>query len=559
MDKPSLSVIFVLFGLISVQCAAARRQSHSRGGATSRPNIVFILGDDIGQHNLGYRNNITKTPNLDSLAASGLQMDNFYVEKWCLPSRGAIMTSRYSVHTGLSPTHPYPWSASNAWGMALDKQYTFLPAMLKKAGYSTHMLGKWNLGIYSEEFTPTSRGFDSYFGYLSPDEDYYTHFKWPAFHGEGIPNNFQGTDLYNNTEPAYNYTSPNNSAYNGTYSTYMYSAEMKKILAAASLDKDKPFFLYLAAQSTHSPYEAPQKYHDLYPDLPDDGYQRLMHSMVSAFDDLVGDVIDSLKEHDLWNNTLLLFTSDNGAPEGKFNSSAPAGRNNCGGSAFPYRGGKFTQWEGGTHQNAFFNGGTPVLPETCRGKHASGLMHLVDLFPTFAAVAGVTNLTKYNDEGRHFFDGVDQWEYISTCGKADSPRSNVLNWYGDDQNGAYRSGDWKIVVGATSHFCWMGNYTDPRDDGQCSTKGMKEPCADKPCLFNLADDIREMNNVAGDHPDIVDKLMTEFKAFGQKACGKAHGEANPCLSFANSTEETEWVAQYLKYGYVSPLGHVPPV
>ena len=187
------------------------------------------------------------------------------------------------------------------------------------------MLGKWNLGMWAKRYTPIGKGFDSYLGYMSPDEQYYTHYKWPPFsggkggvcgYGSSLPDLFNITDLINGTDGVLAAT---DGRYFGVYSTFMYGAEAERILHEAAARKagavggGAPFFLYLAAQSIHTPLEAPDQYIAMYPDAPsgkDNSDAQLIHAMVSALDELFGNVTNTLKSTGMWEDTLMVFTSD---------------------------------------------------------------------------------------------------------------------------------------------------------------------------------------------------------------------------------------------------------
>ena len=208
---------------------------------------------------IGHKNNITSSPYIDALFSGGLEMKQLYSHKWCAPTRASLMTGRLPYHTGIEHGSLGSYAAAEPY-LALHANYSFLPRTMKNAGYRTHMLGKWNLGFWNKDATPVGRGFDSYFGYLSPDEQYYTHFKWPAYedkvggmYNTTLPHIPYITDLSNGTGPALH------NPYNGTYSTFMYAAEATQIIAEEASKKDGvPFFLYLAVQSIHTPLEAPQ-------------------------------------------------------------------------------------------------------------------------------------------------------------------------------------------------------------------------------------------------------------------------------------------------------------
>lgn len=340
--------------------------------APLRPNIIFVLADDLGWGNIGVHNGgVTLSPHIDALFTRGLTLNQSYVHKWCAPTRASLMTGRLPYKTGVEHGSLGTYAAPEQY-LALSQDWTFLPRTLSDAGYATHMLGKWNLGFWASRYQPVGRGFDSYLGYLGPDGQYYTHFKWPPYHGGSgtpadysadLPSFYDLKDLTNNTgRPAVN--GSNVTAYQGVYSTYMYAAEARRIIgahaaarqaaeralqaallhaAAAAADvappppaalaaaADRPFFLYMAAQSIHTPLEAPAAYVSLYPDAPNGNSTppsdaQLVHAMVSALDDLVGNITDAVRRAGEWERTLVVFSSDNGG--------------DTHGNNYPLRGGK---------------------------------------------------------------------------------------------------------------------------------------------------------------------------------------------------------------------------
>ncbi|KAM7296269.1 putative sulfatase [Ixodes scapularis] len=135
------------------------------------PNIIFLLADDLGWADVSFRGDPQiPTPNLDVLASQGIILNNYYVLHLCTPSRGALMSGLYPIHTGLQHYVQLP---AEPHGLPLN--VTIMPEHLKNLGYTTHMIGKWNLGYYKESYTPTRRGFDSFYGFLNGGEDYYDH------------------------------------------------------------------------------------------------------------------------------------------------------------------------------------------------------------------------------------------------------------------------------------------------------------------------------------------------------------------------------------------------
>ncbi len=204
--------------------------------------------------------------------------------------------------------------------------------------YSTHIVGKWHIGYYKKEYQPTFRGFDSYYGYLNGAEDYWTHIRCDG--DPEVPGfkNFCGIDLHNNTEVVRNQ--------NGSYSARLFTSRVQDIVEKH--DQTKPLFIYLPYQSVHGPLQAPQEYIDRYSNIQDKNRRRFA-GMVSIMDEAVKNVTDSFKKYGLWNNTIMIFSTDNGGPLGSANN-------------WPLRGHKATLWEGGVHGVGFVN--SPLLKKS---------------------------------------------------------------------------------------------------------------------------------------------------------------------------------------------------
>uniref|UniRef100_A0A0B6Z776 Sulfatase N-terminal domain-containing protein n=1 Tax=Arion vulgaris TaxID=1028688 RepID=A0A0B6Z776_9EUPU len=365
--------------------------------AEKKPNIVFVVADDYGFRDIGYHGAEFATPNLDKLAAQGVKLENYYVQPICSPTRSQLLTGRYQIHTGLQ--HDIIWP-SQPYGLPLN--FPTIADVLRTAGYSNHAVGKWHLGLYKKEYTPLYRGFDSFYGYWEGGEDYFTYYNCDTFHNRTTPpdlritNSFNyndilsgkystkqwcGYDLRDMNEPVTNM--------NGTYSTHLYTRKAIDIVNSAK-SADKPFFLYLAYQAVHSPMEVPPQYVKPYSFIQDKN-RRIYAGMVSAMDEGVGNLTEALKETGLWNNTVFIFSTDNG------------GEVYAGGNNWPLRGYKHTLWEGGVRGIGFVTG--PLLKHT--GIVQTELMHVSDWFPTIADAVGVKVNTSLN------LDGVSQWQMIS--------------------------------------------------------------------------------------------------------------------------------------------------
>ncbi|KAK0065509.1 arylsulfatase B, partial [Biomphalaria pfeifferi] len=311
-----------------------------------RPHLVFIVADDLGWNDIGYHNPDIISPTIDTLAYSGIILNQTYVQPLCSPSRSAILTGVYPFRLGTQHL-----VILNDQEVCVPLTRSLLPQVLKSNGYNTHMVGKWHLGFCKWECTPTFRGFDTYYGYYNADEDYYSKIT------------DKGIDFRINTTVGKEAV--------GNYSAYQYATRAEEIIK--SHDPDTPLFLYLPFQNVHEPLEVPNKYLKLYPNISDEN-RRNLSAMVTALDDAIARVVTALKTYDLYNNTLIVFTADNG------------GWTLYGGNNYPLRGGKFTIFEGGTRVPAFLHG--PMLQT--QGKVYNGMMHAVDWFATLVKALNIS-------------------------------------------------------------------------------------------------------------------------------------------------------------------------
>ncbi|XP_042209997.1 arylsulfatase J-like isoform X2 [Homarus americanus] len=393
--------------------------------ASPQPHIILIVADDLGWNDVSWHNSQVVTPHMEALARSGVLLEQSYVQPICTPTRSALLTGRYPFTLGRQNGVLWPMEPTG-----LDLNATLLPQSLKDAGYSTHVVGKWHLGYCSWAYTPTERGFDTFFGYYTGAEHYYSHVRPPVRHRS---NDFWtsaaadesvkiGYDFRNNTQPDLDAS--------GTYSTYLFASYIEELLE--SRDPQDPMFLYLPFQSVHSPNEVPDNYTKPYNHIHHRD-RRIKLGMVTAMDEAVGRVVKALKATRHYNNSIIVFTTDNGGP------TVTSGNN------WPLRGNKSTLWEGGTRGAAFVH--SPLLPNPGTVSHQ--LVHVTDWYKTLVGVAGgvVPEDT----------DGVDQWAAIT--GSSPSPRTNMI--YNIDNTTHFvaglRIGDYKLLVGNPG----PGEWTPP--------------------------------------------------------------------------------------------------
>ena len=409
---------------------------------------------------------------LDELANTGVLLDRHYVFKYCSPSRASLMSGRW-------PHHAHQWNiVPQEVPLGLNLNFTAMPAKLKQAGYSTHMIGKWHLGLKSEAYLPISRGFDTMTGFLTGGEDHFTQLIECA------------TDFWTDKAP---------DPRNGTYDAYTYRDEVNRLFD--SHDNSTPLFMYLSLHNVHAPLQSPEEFLDLYPVNSTCKDRRTYQAMVSVADNVTALVVERLKQHGMWDNTLVVVSADNGA--------AP-----CSGSNYPLKGCKLTFFEGGVRASAFASGG--VIPEAMRGKKVEGYIHVADWYPTFCRLAGIDP----SDSGPWKFpvDGVDVWPLLSGEATNSSHADIILGFNFTDQypeQGAIIVGDYKLIVGHQKGHWNCDTLMHTPLDYPC-TKGPILPDCDPNCLYNIREDPRETTDLYHSKPDIATRLMERYMAYAKE-------------------------------------------
>jgi arylsulfatase A-like enzyme len=369
-----------------------------------RPNILYIVADDLGWKDVGFHGSDIRTPTLDALAAGGARLEQYYAEPMCTPTRAAIMTGRYPLRYGLQ-TGVIP--QGHTYGLATDEW--LLPQALKDAGYETAIVGKWHLGHADPKFWPRQRGFDHQYGPLIGEIDYFTH----------------------KVDEAVDWYRDNEVVIEEGYSTTLLGNDAVKLIEEH--DTAVPLFLYLAFNAVHTPFQAPQEYLDQYSSIEDPS-RRAYAASLTAMDDQIGRVIAALEEKGMLENTLVVFQSDNGGVRDAAFAGAitdmsevvlPADNG-------PYREGKATLYEGGTRVVAFANWSGHIE----EGIVVNEMIHTVDLFPTLVNLAGGDT-----DKSKPL-DGIDVWGTISE-GKP-SPRTEIV-YNIEPYRAGIREGDWKLI------------------------------------------------------------------------------------------------------------------
>ena len=438
--------ILKALSLAAVFVAALTGASAPAQAADKRPNIIYIVADDLGWKDVGFHGSDIKTPNIDQLAADGVRLEQFYAQPMCTPTRAALMTGRYPFRYGLQ-TLVIP--SAHTYGLPTDEW--LLPQALKEAGYKTAIIGKWHIGHGDRKYWPRQRGFDYQYGPLIGEIDYFTHKQ----HGV--------LDWYRDNKPLKE----------EGYSTTLLGNDAVKLINEH--DTATPLFLYLTFNAPHTPYQATQEYLDQYKNIADPS-RRAYAGSITAMDDQIGRVLDALDKKHMRDNTIVIFQSDNGgtrnamfAGEGDMSKVVIPCDNG------PYRDGKGSLYEGGTRVPALFNWPGHVKA----GSTVEGMIHVVDMYPTLAALAGA-QLGKNKP-----LDGMDVWPTISE-GKP-SPRTEVV-YNLEPFRAGIRQRDWKLV--------W------------------RTPLPSAVELYNLAQDPSEKNNLAAQNPEKVAELQKRANELG---------------------------------------------
>lgn len=450
--------------LVTLLLAAAFGQA----APASRPNLIVINIDDLGYAEIGPYGGRIRTPELDRMAAEGRKLTSHYAAPVCSPSRAALMTGSYAKRALPIPHVLFPVAA-----VGLNPDEVTIAEVLKSAGYATAMIGKWHLGD-QPEFLPTRQGFDSYYGLpysndMGPAEDgVKSDLGQPlpqpkaaaksakdAGPGDGIGiRGFPGQPplpLLENDRVIGRVRVPEQIDLQRRYT--------ERAVAYVRQKRDRPFFLYLAANAVHFPR---------YPheDFRGKSGHGLLGDWVLEIDWTVGQILGALRETGQADRTLVLFTSDNGGPvqQGAVNR--------------PLRGSKGSTWEGGVRVATlvWWPGTIPA------GTSTDAITTMMDILPTFARLAGANLPTDRR------LDGVDVWPALAGPVGATPPRDRFFYFYGLNLE-AVRSGPWKLHLA--------------RADGAPG-----EPAGQpRQQLFNLAGDIGETKDVAATHPDVVARLQ----------------------------------------------------
>ncbi|MDX6747915.1 sulfatase [Polaribacter sp. PL03] len=423
------NIIILIFALVTISSCAQKK-----------PNIVFLFADDAGYADFGFHGSkVMITPNLDKLAKQGVRFEQAYVsDPTCGPSRAGIITGKYQQRFGFEennvPGYMSAVSAQDGIDMGVPVEEVTMADYLKKEGYATAFYGKWHLGG-ADKFHPTKRGFDEFYGFRGGARSYYPYKNPPK-------------EILNKLEEGF-----------GNFKEH--EGYLTDVLAEKSIDfiernKEKPFFAFLSFNAVHTPMNATPEDMAKFPNLT--GKRREVAAMTLALDRACGKVLDKLKELGLEENTIVIFSNDNGGPSDK-NAS----------DNYPLSGSKSNHLEGGVRVPFLMKWPGKVKANTTFKNPISTL----DLLPTFYAAAG-GDVSSVKD-----LDGVDLLPYIN--GKINKRPHETLFWK-KDARATIRKGDWKLI---------------------------RFP--DRPAkLFYIPGDIKELKDLASLEPDRLKEMYKEL-------------------------------------------------
>lgn len=476
--------------------AASITSKYSR---QTRPHVVLLVLDDLGRsdHTVFESSSVVgyATPTLERLAKKeGAVLSNYYTQAECSPTRAALLTGRFPFRLGLQ------FSLVPGSTAGLPAQTPTLAEMLRGLGYTTHAVGKWHLGSASVAQTPTSRGFDSFYGFLQGRIDYFN---------KTLMNGF---DFWSESRDG-KYRRPARFA-RGNYSVEQYAERVSTLVKSYVADfpepdsrAQEPLFLYYAMQSVHVPLEASRRRRE---------NTRCEHSRRAVFcamavqmDDAVANLERDLRTAKLWDDSLVVVTTDNGGAV-PLNGKGPLGRALASlGSNFPLRGGKATLFEGGVRATAFVTGGR-LHPDE-RGKHYAGLAHAVDIAAFILRAASDSGDVLQKSAG---LDGLplvglqlatdDDRSVVD--GKAPPGRTwlpiNVVD--GGRTFSAVRWGRYKLIVGAAD-IVGADGWWPPQADGPATPASPRllPSLLRGRLLFDVESDPRETTNLAHNLSSVV--------------------------------------------------------
>jgi len=433
----------ILSFLLLVLTTSAAAANHDK-----KPNIVVLFSDDAGYADFGFQGSkVMKTPNLDRLAAQGVRFTQGYVsDPTCGPSRAGLLTGRYQQRFGYEennvPGYMSEVSAQNWAEMGLPMDEMTMGDYMKSLGYKTAFYGKWHVGS-ADRFHPTKRGFDEFYGFRGGDRSYFEYET-----GDKI----RSSELFFDKKLERGF---GNYVEHKGYLTDVLADQANRFIEK---NQSNPFFVFLSFNAVHTPMEATEEDLGKFPELS--GTRQEVAAMTLALDRASGRVMDKLVELGLDENTLVVFTNDNGGPSDK-NASVN----------LPLSGTKSNHLEGGIRVPFLMRWPAKIPENTVYDYPVSTL----DLLPTFFEAAGGKSY-------KASVDGVNLMPYIL---KQKKERPHQTLFWKKETRAAIRDGDWKLI-----------RYPDRPAE-----------------LYNIEDDVAEQNDLAAQHPEKVKQMFKQLFAW----------------------------------------------
>ena len=440
--------------------------------SADRPNIVIILTDDLGWGDVSYHGGFIPTPNIDQLAEDGVELNRFYANPVCSPTRASLLTGLHIFNHGV--VRPFMNPAAEQTGM--PPELKIMPQYFKEAGYQTALSGKWHLGMAKEEFWPTNRGFDTSYGHMSGGIGYFDHTAAGRL------------DWHRNGK----------SLVEEGYSTELIANEAINIIQ--NKDKDRPLFLYVAFNAPHTPIEAPLKNIKSFAYL-DDKKDQVYAANVNALDFEIGKILNAIEEEGILNETIILFFSDNGPVfdiDPIVKAIAP-NLINAKGSTAGLKGSKTSALEGGIRVPAviWWKG---VIEKS----KSDQFFFVQDILPTLLSASGISisNNTK--------FDGKDKWINLTTNTIIPPENAFIGSRVISDERALFND-EWKLY----------------------SSKPQLIPVSASYKLFNIIKDPYEKNDLSEVKSEVFKKMKKTITSYEER---DVVGDMNPAHAYLHGDD-----------------------
>lgn len=462
MLKNYVTIFSLIFIITTIGCSSPKKESQSN----QKPNVLIILTDDLGYGDIScFGQNNYQTPQIDNIAAHGVSSTDFYVPTpYCAPSRTTLLTGRFPLRHGLTK-NPTPDAGVKIDNVGISSDEITMSEVFKEAGYATKLIGKWHLG-HKEAFFPLKHGFEEYYGIL-------------------YSNDMRPVQIIEDMDTVQYPVDQN-------FLTKQYT---EKAIEYIKRKKDEPFYLQLAHAMPHKPLAVSDRFHT--PETPNDLYA----DVIRELDWSVGEIMKTLEELQILENTIVIFMSDNGPWYG--------------GSSGKFKGMKATTWEGGIRV-PFIIRYPKVFPKNLK---IDVPMWSPDIFPT------IFSLTNIIPSKLDKLDGQDITTILQGKSEIHAP---VFSMHNSDIM-SIRKGDYKLFVNKPNYYkeVDMNTWSDPRGpdgttiiarmEGQATPEDypgiIARKSKNKFQLFNLKNDPTESNDLLEELPEIVDELKRDIEIF----------------------------------------------